>query len=292
MMMTRRAGILAVVVMLLAITHSASLEAANKEHQQMMADIRMLQQQTQQLQAQIVALTDVLKAVTTRLDDQAGVSRKSFADQKLLVDTVATEVRVVREKVDETNVRLTSMSQEVEAIRLGQAALAARTTQPAAPPGEAPPEGAQGAAPQPPPTPPPSPIAAGESPQRMFERARADYYAGQWSLAILGFDSYIKTFPKSDLADDAQYYIGETHYSAGKFKEAVAAYDALIANHPSSNTLPDTYYKRGLALNSLGQVPQAKASFEHCVKNYPDSDAGRLARQALDRLNRIGRQGA
>jgi tol-pal system protein YbgF len=293
-MMTRRAGTLAIVVALLAFSHSASLEAANKEHLLMMAELRMLQQQTQQLQAQISALTDALKTVTARLDDQAAVNRKSFADQKLLVDSVATEVRVVREKVDESNVRLTSMSQEVEAIRLGQSALLARPVAPAAAPapGETPPAGTEGAPPaQPPVTPPPPPGAVG-SPQRLFESARADYYAGQWSLAIQGFDSYIKTFPKSDLADDAQYYIGETHYSAGKFKEAVEAYDALIAGYASSNTLPDAYYKRGLALNSLSQVAQAKASFEYCVKNYPDSDAGRLAKQALDRLNRIGRQGA
>ncbi len=293
-MMTRRAGTLAIVVALLAFSHSASLEAANKEHLQMMAELRMLQQQTQQLQAQISALTDALKTVTARLDDQSGVARKSFADQKLLVDSVATEVRVVREKVDESNVRLTSMSQEIEAVRLGQAALLARPVAPAATPapGEAPPAGTDAAAPvQPPVVPPAPPGAVVGSPQRLFESARADYYAGQWSLAIQGFDSYIKTFPKSDLADDAQYYIGETHYSAGKFKEAVEAYDALIAGYASSNTLPDAYYKRGLALNSLTQVAQAKASFEYCVKNYPDSDAGRLAKQALDRLNRIGRQG-
>lgn len=292
-MMTRRVGILAIVATLVAVTHSATLGAANKEQQQILADIRMLQQQTQQLQAQLAALADILKTVTGRIEEQSGTTRKSFADQKLLVDSVATEVRVVREKVDETNVRLTSMSQEVEAIRLGQSALAAqaaRAAQAQVAPGEAPPEGAT---PQPPPpVVPAGPVAAGSSPQRLFEQARADYYMGEWSIAIQGFLSYIKTFPTSDLADDAQYYIGETHYSAGQFKEAVQAYDALIANYPASNTLPDAYYKRGLALNSSGQVAQAKASFEHCVKNYPETDAGRLARQALDRLNRIGRQAA
>ena len=127
------------------------------------------------------------------------------------------------------------------------------------------------------------------SPQRLFESARADYYASAWNLAIQGFESYIKTFPKSDLADDAQYYIGETYYSSGQFREAVAAYDLVIKNYPSSNTLPDTYYKRGLALQTLGQKDQARESFDVVVKNYPDSDAGRLAKQALDRLSRSGK---
>ena len=55
------------------------------------------------------------------------------------------------------------------------------------------------------------------------------------------------------------------------------------------NTLPDAYYKRGLAFNALGQVPQAQESFDFVVKTYPDSNAGRLAKQALDRLNRVPR---
>jgi tol-pal system protein YbgF len=109
---------------------------------------------------------------------------------------------------------------------------------------------------------------------------------GQWSLATQGFESYMKTFPKSDLADDAQYYVGETSYMSGKFQDAVTAYDRVIAGYPASNTLPDAYYKRGLALESLGQLPQARESFAFVVKTYPDSTAATLAKQALDKLNR------
>ena len=70
--------------------------AASREQQQMMADIRMLQEQTQQLQSMLLTLTEALRTVTTRLDEQAGVNRKAFADQKLLVDTLAGDLRVVR----------------------------------------------------------------------------------------------------------------------------------------------------------------------------------------------------
>jgi tol-pal system protein YbgF len=192
---------------------------------------------------------------------------------------MVSDVRAVREKVDETNVRLGSLSEEVEALRAAQVAAAAQAA--AVIPGDAaavpPPAGpAQGI----------RPGGFGASPSQAFESARSDYYMGQWSLAIQGFTSYMKTFPKSDLADDAQYYIGETCYMSGKFKDAVTAYDLVITGYPASNTLPDAYYKRGLALESDGQVAQARESFAFVVKNYPDSDAGRLAKQALDKLNR------
>ena len=51
-----------------------------------------------------------------------------------------------------------------------------------------------------------------------------------------------------------------------------------------SNSVPDALYKRGLAQERLGQVEDARASWEVVIKSYGESDAGRLARQNLDRL--------
>ncbi len=64
----------------------------------MMADIRILQEQSQQLQNLIAALTETIKAVNGRIDEQTAANRKAFADQKLVVDTLANDIRVVREK--------------------------------------------------------------------------------------------------------------------------------------------------------------------------------------------------
>src|SRR5262245_26857780 len=86
----------------------AAAAAANKEHQQIVADIRMLQEQTQQLQVTLGALTDALKTLTSRLDEQGNITRKAFADQKLIIDGLTGEVRIVREKLDDSNVRLST----------------------------------------------------------------------------------------------------------------------------------------------------------------------------------------
>jgi tol-pal system protein YbgF len=275
--MTRHLGLFLAVVLLLSIPAAEPLAAANKEHQQMMADIRMLQQQNTRLQAQLAAVTKLLESVTARLEEQAAANRKSFADQKTLADTMNADLRVLREKIDESNVRLGSLSEEVETIRLAQTA-AAQAAEPVAPADPSPTA-------QPGTPPAPRPGGFGASPSQAFETARSDYYMGNWSLAIQGFESFLKTFPKSDLTDDAQYYIGETCYMSGRFQEALAAYNAVIERYPSSNTLPDTYYKRGMAQKALGQLPQAKESLAFVIKTYPASDAAFLAKQALDQLN-------
>jgi TolA-binding protein len=64
----------------------------------------------------------------------------------------------------------------------------------------------------------------------------------------------------------------------------------VIQNYPGANAVPDAYYKRGLAQERLEPDDAARASWETVSKSYPDSDAGRLARQNLDRLGRTQQQ--
>src|SRR4051812_696846 len=200
--------------------------AQNREHQQMTADVRMMQEQAQQLAITIAALnqalTESLKALNARLDQAADATRKGFADQKLLIDNLANDVRVIRERSDDTNVRIAALREELEALRSTVQALQAP---PAAPPVVDP---LDPNAPAPVPTTQapiiPAPSTAGLSPTRMFETAKADYAAGQWTLAVTGFEQFLRAFPKSENSDDAQFYIGETNFAQGKFPEAIAAY--------------------------------------------------------------------
>ena len=202
---------------------------------------------------------------------------------------------VVRERVDDSNVRITSLSQEVEALRLAIPTMMTPATGPtdpaavgagAAAAGEpAAPAGATVPA-VPAPATPVVPAATGLSPQRLYDTAWADYTAGQWDLAIEGFTTYIRTFPRNDAADNAQYYIGESYYSDGRFGEAVEAFTRVISGYPKSDVLPNAYYKRGLVHERLNQPDRARESYELAVKSFADTDAGRLARQRLDALNR------
>ena len=280
--------------LLLASMVTAPASAQNREHQQMTADVRMLQEQSQQLAITLAALnqalTDSIKALNARLDQANEATRKGFADQKLTIDNIVEGVQVIRERSNDTNVRIGSLSEELEAMRLTVQALQAAQQSALAPPPIADPNApvdpnAPPPAPvQPPPVPVPS--TAGLSPTRMFDTARADYAAGQWSLAVTGFDAFLKTFPRSEMADDAYFYIGETYYAQNRWNDAIGAYNQVIQNYPMGNAVPDAYYKRGLAQERLGQLDAARESWNTAVKNYPESDAGRIAKQSLDRTAR------
>lgn len=268
--------------------------AQNREHQQMTADVRMLQEQTQQLAIALgalnQALAESLKAINARLDQASDASRKSFADQKLIIDNIGDAVGVIRERSNDTNVRIGSLREEVEALRQTVQALqqaAAAPPPPVVDPLAPVDPNAPVPAPAPvQPAPPPLPSTAGLSPTRLYETARADYFAGQWTSAISGFEAFLRAFPRSEQSDDAQFHIGETHYAQNQWAQAIAAYNLVIQNYPGTNAVPDAYYKRGMAQDRLGQADAARASWEAVAKNFPESDAGRLAKQNLDRLGK------
>jgi TolA-binding protein len=275
-------GVLVAAALLCA---AAPARAANKEHQQMMADLRMLQEQSQLLQNMLGTLADAIKAVNTRLDQQAETTRKAFADQKLVIDNLTNDVRVIREKLDDNNVRIGSLSQEVDSLRqsLQQSLQAPRpsptTTEPDA-------SATGGTVPPPAPTPAP---AVGVSPQKLFDAAQSDYYAGQYELAISGFSDFIKSFPRAEQADDAQVMICNAYLTDGKYAKAVEACDVAIRTYPNGDKISEAYYRKGVALQALKDTDGARDAFERAIKADPSGEngvAGRLAKQGLDRLKR------
>jgi tol-pal system protein YbgF len=271
--------------------------AQSQRERQMMADVRMLQEQTQLLQQQLTAALDqlqvALKTLNGRIDEQTAATRKSFADQKLAVDQFGNDLRVVRERIDENTVRITGLAQEIEALRLAIPQFSTMVpTAPAEPsaaaaaPGTTPDAAAAAS-----PGAPAAVLAPGMTPQRMFNTSLADFTAGQWALCIDGFKTYVANFPRNDLADDAQWYIGECYHQDGKFAEAVDAYNRVITNYPKGDRLPDAYYKRGIALSAMGQADRARESFETLMKEFPEHDTARLAKQQLDRLKNVKPRG-
>lgn len=272
-------GAHAVVVVVLLGSPAVSF-AANKEQQLLMAELRMLQQHQQQLQQLVITLNDTLKAVTGKMDEQAATHRKGLADQRLLIEGMTDTVRVLRERSDDTNVRLSSISQELEAIRQTiasqpQAApLPAEPTDPGAAAGTPAPSSGVNA-------PPP-----GVSPQRTYEAAFSDYTGGQYDLAIDGFETFLKFFPRHPLADDAQLNIGNALYNAGKFREAVAAYERVTSDYAKTESVPSAYYKLGLTYNQLKQPDQARKAYEKIIEDFPSAHESTLARQALQRLGK------
>ena len=283
--MRNRSAVAALVLTGWLLSPSPTHAAANKEHQQIMAELRMLQEQQSQLQQMIHGLGETLKAITTKMDNQGAVAQKAFADQKLLIDNLIETTRILREKADDTNVRLSSVTQELQALRqtistmpAPSASLTTATGDPAAGDPAVPAQSGS--------VPPPN-----VSPTQWYERVFGDYAAGQYDLAIAGFESFIRAYPNSPQADDAQLYIGNALFNDGKFAEAAQAYQKVISDYAKGDTVPTAYYKLGLTYESLQQIDLARKAYETVVKNYgADPTLIQIATQAQNRLDALNRK--
>lgn len=279
--------VLPAVVSLLLVPTAASA-AANKEHLQLMAEIRMLQEQQQQLQGLLGALQDTLKVVATKIDDQSAAMRKAMADQTLATTNIGDNVRVLREKTDETNVRISTMGQELETMRQTISSQPATQPMTGAPagidPALAPPAGVP---PVQQPATPPQPMPQGMSPQRMFDTSFDDYQAGRYDLAIQGFQGFVQAFPKAPQAGAAMFNIGMSYYNQNKWGDARDAFLKVINDYATAqgSTVVDSYYKLGQSYERLNQVDNAKKVYETAVQKFPGNPSA-LSNQALQRLTK------
>jgi tol-pal system protein YbgF len=258
--------------------------AQNREHLQMNADLRILQEQLAKMQLFANQLAEAVKAIDKRLDDQANSTTKGFADQQVLINSLSATSNTIREKLDDNSVRVSQMTQEFRAIQQGLRQLVDRMNlltallQPAQNPQDPnAPADASGASSS-------SGIQVPDSPGRIFEAAMGDYMSARNENAIEGFAEYIEKFPDSPDAAKAQFYVGESYYQMGKFREAIEAYGRVIETYKTAEQVPDAYFKQGMSYQNLGQRAQAQRVFQLIIRQYPDSNSAIMAGQRLRAL--------
>jgi tol-pal system protein YbgF len=120
------------------------------------------------------------------------------------------------------------------------------------------------------------------NPDQLFAAAYGDYSRGNYDLAISEFRQYVETYPTSEMADNAQYWVGEAWYAKGKFTEAIAEFEKVAVLFAKGDKVPAARFKKAMALFELGQTDLAKAELQALIKLYPKANEAVLAKQRLD----------
>jgi tol-pal system protein YbgF len=107
----------------------------------------------------------------------------------------------------------------------------------------------------------------------------------QYDRAVAAFQSFLSTYPNSQLADNAQYWLGEAHYVNKSFPEALAAFQRVVENYPQSRKLADALLKIGFCDYELKRFPAAREVLTQVAAKFPDTAAAGLAKQRLDKMN-------
>ncbi|MBV9343782.1 MAG: tol-pal system protein YbgF [Gammaproteobacteria bacterium] len=149
--------------------------------------------------------------------------------------------------------------------------------------GAASPAGAQAV----PPVAPDAAPAAGTSSteQAVYSQAFDALKAGSYSVAIAGFKDFLSSYPDSPLAENAQYWLGETYYVNHDYESASSAFRTVLKKWPDSRKAPDALLKLGYTQLAQKQNAAGRATLTEVTRKYPGSDAAKLA---TERLRRVG----
>lgn len=234
-------------------------------------ELGQIQSQIEELRFEILKLQKEGPTKAEMVKMEAELARK--------IDQLATsenateaEIRKLQEQIDEleakleeTNFRLAQLSQQLSATN--QELQAVRSAAEVVS------------------TPPPPPMTTRPSdPQTLYDTAYNDHKRGNYDLAILAFSQYLESFPNTELADNAAYWIGESYLKQRKFPKAIESFDEVLTRWEQSDRTESALLQKGLAHLELGQRAQAIVHLQSVICDYGGTDEAQLALKRLEEL--------
>jgi len=202
------------------------------------------------------------------------------------LDTMSTQVQGLSDNLEEIKSRLGKLNQQLVDLQNTVQSLDAKISG-TAPPSTSPTSNNNF-------TPSPSgggSVPAGATPagpapsaDTLYSNGLRDITSGKYDLARQEFQDYLRYYGDTDLASNAQFYLGEIAYSQRNYDQAVTEYDHVLTNYPKSFKLAPARLKKGMALLELGQKNTGIRELREVVKRYPGTEEERRARAKLKEL--------
>lgn len=266
--------------------------AVNREMVELQSNVTALLQGQKDLATQMTQDHTVMKTLVEQSNDNVGklnatmsAVQKSVQDVQAnsgaRLDTMSTQVQGLSDNLEEIKSRLGKLNQQIVDLQNTVQSLDAKISggapsgAGAVSPGSASYPTGGGAA-----------GAGGPAPSAntLYENGLRDITSGKYDLARSEFQDYLKYYSDTDLASNAQFYLGEIAYTQKQYDQAVSEYDKVITNYPKSFKLGPSHLKKGLALVELNQKTAGIKELREVVKRYPGSDEDRRARAKLKEL--------
>jgi tol-pal system protein YbgF len=115
----------------------------------------------------------------------------------------------------------------------------------------------------------------------LYKTAKQAFDKLDFDTARERFQHFIKQYPRSRNADNAQFWIGEIYYREKWYEKAILEYQEVIEKYPKGNKVKDALLKQGYAFNNIGQKSNARIVLKELIKKYPDTNQAKIARKKL-----------
>src|ERR1700720_960502 len=274
-------------------------QAVARELIELQRDVTALLQGQKDLSTQMTQDHTVMKTLVEQSGDTVGklngtmsALQKSVQDVQAnsgaRLDTMSTQVQGLSDNLEEIKSRLGKLNQQLVDLQNTVQSLDAKVSGGG---GTAPSTGGAnpgaGMSSQPPAGGTMAPASAGgpaPSADTLYSNGLRDITSGKYDLARQEFQDYLKFYGDTDLASNAQFYLGEIAYSQRNYDQAVTEYDRVLTNYPKSFKLAPARLKKGMALIELGQKTAGVRELREVVKRYPGTEEERRARARLKEL--------
>jgi tol-pal system protein YbgF len=268
-------------------------------------DIDRLRGEVQRLQQEVQGSRSTLLSELQAADRRTA---QSLTELQGTLDRLSTRLDQLGREAGQVQGQLDELRRRVDLLALQFDVAPPSAGAPAAAPPPAP--GSRGSAPgnpsaaRPPggggapgaPRPPPP----GVPPAELYQTAYLDFTRGNYDLAIAAFQEFIRLHPTSELAEKAQFWIGESHFSLARghqnrgerdqarqrLEQAVQEFQKLVVTHPRGERVPTALYKEALALAELGRRQLAEARLQFLLDQFPSTEEAAKAKDELARLRK------
>jgi TolA-binding protein len=255
--MRYQSKILFVLLAILALTLGASGGGDKEKDQLKLAvddlknEITILERQVATMQQSMDRNSGQMSALITQISDTVNAIRSAQGRVNQGYESVLSAANATSEQVGSANQKIEKLSAQLEQLRHVVETL--------------------------PKLPAFSEITPG-NPDQLWAAAIADYYRGNYPLAMSEFKSFIDTYGSSQLACSAQYWVGECLAGSGKPSEAITWYDQVPK---PCEKWAAAHYKKAKALQQLGQPDEARAELQAIIRGAGRSNEAELARREL-----------
>jgi len=230
--------------------------------------------QAASLQGQITDLQQKVDILRGRVSSEM---QQKWVDFETSLEQLRQENKILRANIEEDRALLNKIANDLEALKKDYEARTSALTKEKA-------EGtAIAAVPSAPPTPPKE--EPKEDMEGSYQRAYGTFRSGDYPAALKQFRAFLVTYPKSEYADNAQYWIGECYYQQGDYERAILEYEQVVKQYPQGDKVPSALLKEGLAFLDLGDRVNAKLLLQKVIKQYPRSPQSEVAAKKLKALD-------
>lgn len=240
--------------------------------------------------AVIIGLVSFLGCQTNGVKETV---QRNLDDLQKQIFEIQQDQAYLNTKVEQTTAQLTSINERIagQEKKLDEVLVSRKETASYSPPPQVttPAQTPPSVAPQPikekkvePPPQPKEQAKPSIGPSKLYNTGLDLVRSGRIDEAVPLLQRYLEEYPRTELADNALYWLGECYYKKTEFNKAIGEFKKLLSEYPTGNKVPAALLKMGYSYQELQQTPQALESFQRIVKEFPNDPVYPMAKKRID----------